>query len=102
MATISGQNMEAIVRARDVHDRTCRYGGKAIEVHMTSFDITRCGWDEGDNVGGLTVVADDKLAPGRFRVYCDIELHGGGCEIAEEAVTDAVADQRELVPAGTT
>ena len=93
----SGKNMEAVCKAKEVHNRTCPWGGTATEVHLAFFDIERIGWDEGDVICGLIVVGDSAVATGMMRVTCDAEPDGGREEEEEvEEVVDAVAD-RELV-----
>jgi hypothetical protein len=93
----SGKNMEAVCKAKEVHNRTCPWGGTATEVHLAFFDIERIGWEEGDLVCGLTVVGDASVATGMMRVTCDAEPDNlNEEEEAEEEVVDAVAD-RELV-----
>ena len=52
--------MEAVCKAKEVHNKTCPWGGKATEVHLAFFDIERMGWEEGDVICGLTVVGDEK------------------------------------------
>ena len=91
----SGKNMEAVCKAKEVHNKTCPYGGNATEVHLTFFDIDRLGWEEGDVICGLTVVGDEKVATGMMRVTCDAEPDSGR-EEAEEEVVEAVSE-RELV-----
>ena len=44
----SGKNMKVVCEAKEHHDKTCPWGGKATEVHMAFFDIERMGWEEGD------------------------------------------------------
>ena len=73
----SGKNMEAVCKAKEVHDRTCPWGGKATEVHLAYFDIERIGWEEGDLICGLVVVGDAKSPPGMMRVTCDAEPDDG-------------------------
>ena len=93
----SGKNMEAVCKAKEVHNKTCPYGGNATEVHLTFFDIERLGWEEGDVICGLTVVADQKVATGMMRVTCDAEPQDDRFEEEEqEEVVEAVSD-RELV-----
>jgi len=96
----SGKNMEAVCKAKEVHNKTCPYGGNATEVHLTFFDIERLGWEEGDVICGLTLVGDPKVETGRMRVSCDAEPDGGREESEEvEEVVDAVATH-ELQPVG--
>jgi hypothetical protein len=93
----SGKNMRAVCQAKEVHDRTCPWGGRATEVHLAYFDIERIGWEEGDVVCGLVVVGDSQVATGMMRVTCDAEPDDDHSEEEEaEEVVDAVAD-RELV-----
>jgi hypothetical protein len=96
----SAKNMQAVCRAREAHDRSCPWGGKATAVHLSWFDIERMGWDEGDVVCGLTVVGDERIATGRMRVTCDAEPGGGREEQEEAEVVEAVAGERELVEVG--
>jgi hypothetical protein len=97
----SGKNMRAVCQAKEVHDRTCVWGGKANEVHLAYFDIERMGWEEGDLICGLIVVGDSTVATGMMRVTCDAEPepdHSSEEEVEE--VVDAVS-RRELVTPGT-
>jgi hypothetical protein len=98
----SAKNMQAVCKAKEVHDRTCVWGGKANEVHLAFFDIERMGWEEGDVICGLVVVGDSQVATGMMRVTCDAEPDGGGRSEEEEVeeVVDAVS-RRELVTPGT-
>jgi hypothetical protein len=69
----SAKNMEAIYKAKKHHDNNCPWGGEGKRIYMTAFDIDRLGWEEGDNVAGLTLLVDGGLTTGRFRVECDAE-----------------------------
>ena len=94
----SAKNMQAVCKAKEVHDKSCPWGGKANRVHLSWFDLERIGWDEGDVICGLIVVGDEKM-----RVTCDAEPDSGR-EESEEEVVEAVSE-RELVtvsPAETT
>jgi hypothetical protein len=96
----SGKNMEAVCKAKEVHNKTCPYGGNATEVHLNFFDIDRLGWEEGDVICGLTLVGDGKVATGTMKVTCDAEPDGGNEESEEvEEVVEAVSE-RELVTVG--
>jgi hypothetical protein len=95
----SGKNMQAVCKAKEVHDKTCVWGGKATEVHLAYFDIERMGWEEGDIICGLVVVGDKTVATGMMRVTCDAEPSPDGQE-EEEAVevVDAVAERELVIP----
>jgi hypothetical protein len=90
--------MKAVCHAKEVHNKTCPYGGNATEVHLAYFDIDRLGWEEGDVICGLVVVGDSSVPTGRMRVTCDAEPDGGRKEEEEvEEVVEAVST-RELTP----
>jgi hypothetical protein len=91
----SAKNMEAVCKAKEAHDRSCPWGGKANQVHLSWFDLERIGWEEGDVICGLVVVGDSQVATGMMRVTCDAEPSTDK-EEAEEEVVEAVSE-RELV-----
>ncbi len=95
----SAKNMQAVCKAKEVHDKTCPYGGNANAVHLNWFDIERMGWEEGDVICGLTVMGDEKVATGMMRVTCDAEPDDpSGLEEEQDVeVVEAVSRERELV-----
>ena len=95
----SAKNMQAVCKAKEVHDRSCPWGGKANRVHLAWFDLERIGWEEGDNICGLTVLGDEKVATGMMRVTCDAEPDdpSGLEEEAEDEIVEAVGVDREIV-----
>ena len=95
----SAKNMEAVCKAKEVHNKTCPYGGNANAVHLNWFDIERMGWDEGDVICGLAVIGDEKVATGMMRVTCDAEPDdpSGLEEEAEDEVVDAVSTERVIM-----
>lgn len=67
--SISGANMERVVRARDHHNSTCSLG-PATEVHLNPADIERCGWEKGDYIGGLLMTSSPEQTAGTLKVVC--------------------------------
>ncbi len=96
----SAKNMQAVCKAKEVHNRTCPYGGSANAVHLNWFDIERMGWEDGDTVCGLVVQGDEKVATGMMRVTCDAEPDDDRQTEAEDEtdVVDAVSRERVLAP----
>ena len=93
----SAKNMEAVCKAKEVHNKTCPYGGTATHVHLAWFDLERMGWEEGDVICGLVVMGDERVATGTMRVTCDAEPDDDRFEEEqEEEVVEAVSE-RELV-----
>jgi hypothetical protein len=94
----SAKNMEAVCKAKEVHNKTCPYGGNANAVHLNWFDLDRMGWEEGDVICGLVVNGDGKVATGMMRVTCDAEPDDpSGLEEEEEIeVVEAVTQEREI------
>ena len=95
----SAKNMQAVCKAKEVHNKTCPYGGNANAVHLNWFDIERMGWEEGDVICGLVLVGDEQMQTGRMKVVCDAEPQDDRSE-EEEAVetVEAVTPDREIVP----
>ena len=95
----SAKNMQAVCKAKEVHNKTCPYGGNATAVHLNWFDLERMGWEEGDIICGLTVLGDEKVATGMMRVTCDAEPDdpSGLEEEAEDEIVEAVSSEREIV-----
>ncbi len=94
----SAKNMQAVCKAKEVHNKTCPYGGQATAVHLNWFDIERMGWEEGDIICGLTVLGDEKVATGMMRVTCDAEPDdpSGLQEEEDIEVVEAVTQEREI------
>ena len=95
----SAKNMQAVCKAKEAHNSSCPYGGQATEVHLNWFDLERMGWEEGDNICGLRVIGNEKIATGMMRVRCDAEPDDdGGLEEEEDIeVVEAVSADRVLV-----
>ena len=48
----SAKNMQAVCKAKEVHNSSCPWGGSANRVHLSWFDLERIGWEEGDVICG--------------------------------------------------
>lgn len=96
---ISAENMRAIAHAKASHHKTC--AAPAWGVAMHSIAIERCGWEEGEDIVGLKLEADDKLSTMEFVLLCDANRPPITSDEIEEANRKAVRDaEREKVPAG--
>jgi hypothetical protein len=90
-----------VANARADHDKTCRYRGIAIEVHLNPSDADRLGVEEGEDLAGLAAVRDAKLALGRLRVYCDAELHGQGEPLRQQSAMSITTPNTEPIKVGS-
>ena len=96
----SAKNMRAVCQAKEHHDKTCPWGGKGTEVHLSWFDIERIGWEQGDVICGLVVIGDERVATGTMRVTCDAEPDDDhSLEEEQEDVVDAVSERDLIVTA---
>ena len=78
--------MLAFIRAGlDHHNQTCPMTPKAILLNPGNHELF--GWDE---LWGIPVLADERVAPKRFRIDCDGSAFG-----IEEEVAEAIAAERE-------
>lgn len=65
----SGKNMEAIVKAKEQHNRNCPFPPHTVVMHP--IEIERMGWEEGDTISGLKIVGDPAQGTGSFLLLCD-------------------------------
>lgn len=81
--------MLAFIRAGvEHHNGTCPMPPKAILLNPGNHELF--GWDE---LWGIPVLADDRVAPKRFRIDCDGSAFG-----IEEEVADAVGEPLPAEP----
>lgn len=85
MSSAESQNLEAIVKAIDHHNKSCEF--PAVAVAMNPFEIERLGWD---SIKGLPIRPEPNMGTGAFRIVC------GGDEIEPGETVEAVAE--EVVP----
>ena len=91
MPSLEAEMLEFIRRGLDHHAQSCPLAPKAILLNPGNHELF--GWDE---LWGIPVLADDRVAPKRFRIDCDGSAFG-----IEAELQDAVAGERELtVPLG--
>lgn len=97
MSSPEAKNLEAISKAIDQHERSCEY--PTLAILMNPFEVERLGWDE---IRGVPVRPEPKIATGRFEILCAGEDEPGLEEQQEEAV-DAVAEEAKplVVPLGS-
>jgi hypothetical protein len=94
MASLEAEMLALIRRGLDHHNATCPMPARAILLNPGNHELF--GWDE---LWGLPVLADDRVAPRRFRIDC-----GGSAFEIEEEVAEAIGTEAPveapLVPLG--
>jgi hypothetical protein len=91
MASLEAEMLEFIRRGLDHHALSCPLAPRAILLNPGNHELF--GWDE---LWGIPVLADDRVAPKRFRIDCDGSAFG-----IEAEISDAIAVEQPLVvPAG--
>jgi len=88
--------MLAFIRAGlDHHAATCPLTPRAILLNSANHELF--GWDE---LWGIPVLPDERVAPKRFRIDCDGSAFGLEEEVAEAISTEAPAERPLVVPVG--
>ena len=93
MPSLEAEMLEFIRRGLDHHAKSCPLAPRAILLNPGNYELF--GWDE---LWGIPVLADDRVAPKRFRIDCDGSAFG-----IEEELREAVTVERPLevpIPAG--
>jgi hypothetical protein len=83
MASLEAEMLEFIRRGLDHHAQSCPLAPKAILLNPGNHELF--GWDE---LWGIPVLADDRVAPKRFRIDCDGSAFGIEAEISEVIAID--------------
>lgn len=96
MSNPEAKNFEAIVKAKDQHNKNCPFPPHT--VRMNPFEIERMQWEEGDTIAGLLLEGDGKVGTGSFRLICD-GMEPPELEIEETEVMPAPAEPM-VVPVG--
>jgi hypothetical protein len=79
MASLEAEMLAHVRRGLDHHANTCPLPPRAILLNPGNHELF--GWDE---LWGIPVLPDDRVAPKRFRIDCDGSAFGIETEIAEE------------------
>lgn len=61
-------NFERLVTAKAAHDASCAFPAHTVLINQATID--RLGWEEGDQIGGLTVEAAG-IQSDCFQLLCD-------------------------------
>ncbi len=83
MASLEAEMLEFIRRGVDHHAETCPMAPRAILLNPGNHELF--GWDE---LWGIPVLPDDRVAPKRFRIDCDGSAFGIESEVAEMIRTE--------------
>ena len=89
--SLEAEMLEFIRRGLDHHAQSCPLAPKAILLNPGNYELF--GWEE---LWGIPVLADDRVAPKRFRIDCDGSAFGIETELEDVIATD----QPLVVPAG--
>jgi hypothetical protein len=95
MPSLEAEMLEFIRRGLEHHAQSCPLAPKAILLNPGNHELF--GWDE---LWGIPVLPDERVAPKRFRIDCDGSAFGIEEEVAEAIATEAPAEQPRVVPVG--
>jgi hypothetical protein len=94
MASLEAEMLAFIRAGLDDHNKNCPMPAKAILLNPANHDLF--GWDE---LWGIPVLPDERVAPKRFRIDCDGSAFGIEDEVAE-AIGQEVPAGPLVVPTG--
>jgi hypothetical protein len=83
MPTLEAEMLEFIRRGIDHHAQSCPLAPRAILLNPGNHELF--GWDE---LWGIPVLADDRIAPKRFRIDCDGSAFGIEAEMAQALIVE--------------
>jgi hypothetical protein len=93
--TLEAEMLAFIRKGLDHHAGTCPLAPRAILLNPGNHELF--GWDE---LWGIPVLPDDRVAPKRFRIDCDGSAFGIEEEVADAIATEAPAGQPLVAPVG--
>lgn len=94
MASLEAEMLEFVRKGVDHHAETCPMAPRAILLNPGNHELF--GWDE---LWGIPVIPDDRVAPKRFRIDCDGSAFGIENELAEMIRVEQPAEL-PMAPAG--
>jgi hypothetical protein len=95
MPSLEAEMLAAIRQGLDQHNSSCPMPAKAILLNPGNYELF--GWDE---LWGIPVQADDRVAPRRFRIDCDGSAFGIEDELQQEIAELRPIEQPLVVPVG--
>ena len=95
MASLEAEMLAFIRRGLDHHNQSCPMPAQAILLNPGNHELF--GWDE---LWGIPVIADDRVAPKRFRIQCDGSAFGIEDEVEQAIAEQAPAGEPLVAPAG--
>lgn len=95
MASLEAEMLAAVRTGLDHHNQSCPMQPKAILLNPGNHELF--GWDE---LWGIPVLPDERVAPKRFRIDCDGSAFGIEEQVAEAIAAEAPDERRIVVPVG--
>lgn len=95
MASVEAKMLAAIRAALDHHNASCPMPARAVLLDPQTH--AEFGWDE---LWGVPVLADERVAHRRFRIDCDGSAFGIEEEMSAVVDTEAPAENPLVVPVG--
>ena len=94
VSSLEAEMLEFIRRGIDHHAESCPLAPRAILLNPGNHEMF--GWDE---LWGIPVLADERVAPKRFRIDCDGSAFGIEAEVAE-VVENVAPVELPMAPVG--
>ena len=95
MASLDAEMLAAVRQGLDTHNATCPMPARAILLNPANHELF--GWDE---LWGIPVVPDDRVAPRRFRIDCDGSAFGIEDEMEQMVEESRPVEQPLVTPVG--
>jgi hypothetical protein len=93
--SLEAEMLAFIKTGLDHHNGSCPMPAKAILLNPGNHELF--GWDE---LWGVPVLPDERVAPRRFRIDCDGSAFGIESELEQVVADGAEVERRVVVPIG--